>query len=65
MVPLKELGPVPLIDTPGIPFARESLTDASSEPLLGTTEPFGGETTLLTVTGGRVPMLAQVTVDLT
>ena len=42
----------------------ESLTDASSEPLLGTTELFGGETTLLTVTGGRVPMVAQVTVDL-
>ena len=41
------------------------MTLASSEPLLGTTEPFGGETTLVTLTGGLDPIDGQVTVEVT
>ena len=62
---MNEPAPEPLTVTPGVPTAWAFLTLTISEPLLGMIDPFGGETILVTVTGGREPRLGQVTSDCT
>ena len=61
---LNDAGPVPESVTPAIPTSCEFVTLIARAPLLGEIEPLGGETMLALTTGGRLPMLGQVTVDL-
>ena len=49
---------------PAMPMSCESSTWIASEPLSAEIEPFGGATRVAATTGGRVPMLGQVTVEL-
>ena len=49
---------------PGMPTFCESSTAIAREPLFADIEPFGGATMLALLTGGRLPMLGQVTVEL-
>jgi hypothetical protein len=62
--PLNDPAPVPDSPTPGIPTFCASSIATARLPLLGETDPFGGATMLEAITGGRLPMLGQVTVEL-
>ena len=56
-------GPVPETVRPASAVLRELVALIASEPRSGEIVPFGGETMLLITTGGRLPMLGQVTVE--
>ena len=64
MVPLKLPAPLPASPMPATPMSCESTTWIASEPLSAEIDPFGGATRVAATTGGRVPMLDQVTVEL-
>ena len=46
-----------------MPLFWASSTSIASAPRSAATEPLGGETMLSATTGGRLPMLGQVTVE--
>jgi hypothetical protein len=49
---------------PGTPTPCESSIPIARAPLFAEIEPFGGATMLALYTGGRLPMLGQVTLEL-
>ena len=57
VVPLNEPAPLPVRVIPVMPLLLASSTWTSSEPLFGTSEPFGGEITVPAVTGLAVALI--------
>ena len=57
------LGPLPDSPTPGMPWLPASSTWMARAPWSAATVPLGGETMLSLTTGGRLPMLGQLTVE--
>ncbi len=64
LVPLKVPAPVPETPTPGSGRPAALMVETVKVPWPGSSEPFEGETMLCIVTGGRLPKLFQVTVEL-
>ena len=60
---MKDPAPLPVSVTPGMPLLFESSTATSSDPLFGTRDPLGGETSVVAVTGWSGPIPVQETLD--